>query len=847
MKNKLTSEELKELVFEQNQATKQYKDKLFKLSKANDDMETIKRLRDVLGFKSAKIYLEKLENSSIKDAIKNRDLVLLKIAVSKNVDASDINIADLIEKNYSFDFIKILLDNNAKIDQKSKEGLTALMIATLKENYDLVNNLLKFGANADIIGPSNGIVLMMAAERQNEEIALLLLQHTTKIDLKNSINKESPLYYATRYNMKNLTTSLINLGADINTKNIKKTTALFSAAFEGHESIVKLLIEKGADINIQNNEGATALVGAVYGGHKNIVDILIANGANIMNIDKFGRDIIQIALAGNIKYSILKLLLDNGAPKLEKTRNQKPKELEHIHNLEYEKRQKFAATIPILFKKFNKKIHSKTIAEQFILCIFSMLEPVPAFNDLIKDNNLNIESNPDYLQEVDEVTNYFLDMEENIEVGAKVYFTEAMLDMLLQEYLLGKYSLDEYKEIVYNKYDEAYKYKLILKDQIDGKAIIDVFKHKLIFHFENVIDNRRTSTEYKLVDTNTYYDQKLGHIFIIDNKVIEKTKAGLRVSEFIKKDEFDNIIVDNRHNPKKLVEILNLFTEDNPIKYTAHSFEWSKYGSYVNFMKEVQKAFTKVEDDLTILSPNLHIKINKFLFDDNLDENNTWGMFKMDFGWSSPELKEWCSREDSKVNGKKAINFSLPKQYQKEIGDKTLVSFENVCSVLKNEIEIRDDDKLKMLFATIKKDVLKFDFEVRYKNLENISFYTDVENFKNGLTLIFEQFKEDGREQHDTIEIEAIPDENKKYVDIRILQIGSTVGKKSTEMQNEIEDGTFIDIKNYFSSLCDWSIEASFGNGDFRINYLSSDDNSKEPIPPEKKPLGFTHVLRFYK
>ena len=124
------------------------------------------------------------------------------------------------------------------------------------------------------------------------------------------------------------------------------------------------------------------------------------------------------------------------------------------------------------------------------------------------------------------------------------------------------------------------------------------------------------------------------------------------------------IETDDNHNPKRLVEILNLFTQDNPIKYTAHSFEWSKYGSYENFRKEVKKAFDKIEGDLRVLSPNLHTKISKFLFDKYLDENNTWGMSKINFGWSSPELKEWAQLEDHKSNGKKAISYKLPKTHQ---------------------------------------------------------------------------------------------------------------------------------------------------------------------------------------
>ena len=86
----------------------------------------------------------------------------------------------------------------------------------------------------------------------------------------------------------------------------------------------------------------------------------------------------------------------------------------------------------------------------------------------------------------------------------------------------------------------------------------------------------------------------------------------------------DILKYDVRHNPKRLVEILNYFTKDNPIKYTAHSFDWNRYGSYENFMVEVKKTFETINDDLKLLSPNLYEKISKFLFSYQLNESNTW-------------------------------------------------------------------------------------------------------------------------------------------------------------------------------------------------------------------------------
>jgi hypothetical protein len=152
------------------------------------------------------------------------------------------------------------------------------------------------------------------------------------------------------------------------------------------------------------------------------------------------------------------------------------------------------------------------------------------------------------------------------------------------------------------------------------------------------------------------------------------------------------------------------------------------------------------------------------------------------------------------------------------------------------------------LFADLKRKILKFDFEVEYKNLDGISFYTDVENFTYGLKIIFEQLTEKARKQYDKIIIEAIVDENEKYIDIKIMQIGSfnlSVTKK--EMENQIKDGHFQMIQDYFQSLCDWSIESKFSDGSFIIHYLSIDSEDVMSEPSLEETIGFTHRLRFYK
>jgi len=101
---KLDFEELNELVFKLNKATKQNKDRLFKLAKANGNLEIIKKLRDEFIYKNAKKYLDKLDTLSLENVIKKKDVNLLEKIIAEGIKTSHINIAELVKQDYNIKF-----------------------------------------------------------------------------------------------------------------------------------------------------------------------------------------------------------------------------------------------------------------------------------------------------------------------------------------------------------------------------------------------------------------------------------------------------------------------------------------------------------------------------------------------------------------------------------------------------------------------------------------------------------------------------------------------------------------------------------------------------------------------
>ena len=159
---------------------------------------------------------------------------------------------------------------------------------------------------------------------------------------------------------------------------------------------------------------------------------------------------------------------------------------------------------------------------------------------------------------------------------------------------------------------------------------------------------------------------------------------------------------------------------------------------------------------------------------------------------------------------------------------------------------MRDDGKLSILLEKLEEEILGFDFEVEYKDLSKISFYTDVEYLRNGLIKIFEQFKVDSRKKYNSIVIKAVSGENRRYLDLFITQIGSEATKSPDALVNEIADGDFQDIRASFLSLCDWSILGKYQDDFFKIDYLSSITEKINVTQPISELDGFTHQLRFY-
>jgi len=166
--------------------------------------------------------------------------------------------------------IKSLISNGADVNEKDKDGQTALNLAVNGGHKAMVELLIAKGADVNGKGRYDAAPLHEAAWAGNKEIAQLLL----------------------------------NKGADANALQGDRWTPLHSACSRGHAEVAELLIQKGAEVDAKDGWDFTPLHYALEEGYTDVVKFLVENGAasnNILHRAIQVRDskLVEIVLAAN--------------------------------------------------------------------------------------------------------------------------------------------------------------------------------------------------------------------------------------------------------------------------------------------------------------------------------------------------------------------------------------------------------------------------------------------------------------------------------------------------------------------------------------------------------------------
>ena len=160
------------------------------------------------------------------------------------------------------------------INEKNKEGITALHYAVSNGNLKMFQLLKQNGANLDAV-TNTGKNIMHIASGSNQPSMLIHLFLNEAQDISSvDENGSTPLHWACYYSAEESVNYLLSLKVDINAQDKEKFTPLHLSVSNNSLKIVRLLLQKGADKNIVNNYNELPIDIARKKNYTEIVNIL---------------------------------------------------------------------------------------------------------------------------------------------------------------------------------------------------------------------------------------------------------------------------------------------------------------------------------------------------------------------------------------------------------------------------------------------------------------------------------------------------------------------------------------------------------------------------------------------
>lgn len=202
------------------------------------------------------------------------------------------------------EIVEYLVKEGADINVLDKERRSPLLLAASRGGWKTVLTLIRLGADISMkdVNHRNVLHLVIMNGGHLEEFASEVSNRQSHSQLLQLLNEKdntgcSPLHYASREGHIRSLENLIRLGACINLKNNNNESPLHFAARYGRYNTVRQLLdsEKGAFIiNESDGEGLTPLHISSKQGHTRVVQLLLNRGA-LLHRDHNGRNPLHLA------------------------------------------------------------------------------------------------------------------------------------------------------------------------------------------------------------------------------------------------------------------------------------------------------------------------------------------------------------------------------------------------------------------------------------------------------------------------------------------------------------------------------------------------------------------------
>ena len=211
--------------------------------------------------------------------------------------ADDLRLVEAAKQRDGQALRRLLEAPNVDVNAALPDGGTALHWAVHWDDLDMVDLLVRAGADVDAANDYGIVPLVLACTNGHTAIAERLLAAGANPNKVALVGEETVLMTAARTGVAGVVNALLDHGAEVDARDGHHgQTALMWAAAEGHEAVVRTLLARGAALDARSDAtGFTPLLFAARTGDLDLMRVLLAAGADVDEAANDGTTALSIA------------------------------------------------------------------------------------------------------------------------------------------------------------------------------------------------------------------------------------------------------------------------------------------------------------------------------------------------------------------------------------------------------------------------------------------------------------------------------------------------------------------------------------------------------------------------
>ncbi len=197
--------------------------------------------------------------------------------------------------------LKILLRNHARINSRTNDMSTSLLLATKAGHDKVVQILIENHANPYLPDKTGETPFQWAIFKKREKLVDILLPA--------QINYRSPTINDDDHDESG---SVIDIAPPLKYKNKAGETILITTVKSNYQDVAKKLIDAGANVDDQTINGDTALHWSARKGFYEMSSMLLDNGASLSILNRYNMTPFEIASENSTSFEFVMLFLKGG-------------------------------------------------------------------------------------------------------------------------------------------------------------------------------------------------------------------------------------------------------------------------------------------------------------------------------------------------------------------------------------------------------------------------------------------------------------------------------------------------------------------------------------------------------